>query len=269
MAAYISGCVKARLVALVVAETAVAEHIDDHRPAEALAELRRDLGAIDHRLRIVAVHVEHRCLDHLGNVGRIRRGARIHRRGGKADLVVDDEMHRAAGAMALEARKPETFGDDALAGKRRIAVDQQRHHHRAIGLLGVEDEMPVDRRALVLLGARLAQHHRIDDLEMARIGRQRQMHPVAVELAVRRSTQMVLDVARTFDILRVVGATLELVEQCSMRLHHHLGEDVKPAAMRHAQDDILDAQRAAPLDDLLERRHQRIPSHRARSGARR
>ena len=29
------------------------------------------------------------------------------------------------------------------------------------------DEMAIDRRALVLLGARLAEHHRIDDLEMA------------------------------------------------------------------------------------------------------
>ncbi len=129
---------KARLVAFIVAEAAVAEHVDHHRPAEALPELGRHAADEHHRFRIVAVDVEHRRLDHLGDVGRIRRGARIHRRGGEADLVVDDEMHRAAGAVALEAAEPEAFGDDALAGERRVAVDQQRHHHRAVGRARIE-----------------------------------------------------------------------------------------------------------------------------------
>jgi len=41
------------------------------------------------------------------------------------------------------------------------------------------------RAVLVLLGAHLAERHRIDDLEMRRIGGERQVHLVAVELAVR------------------------------------------------------------------------------------
>ena len=36
---------------------------------ELLAELGRDLGDVDHRFRIVAVDVEDRRLDHLGDVG--------------------------------------------------------------------------------------------------------------------------------------------------------------------------------------------------------
>jgi hypothetical protein len=55
--------------------------------------------------------------------------------------------------------------------------------------------------ALVLLGARLAQHHRIDDFEMRRVGGQRQVHLVAVELAVGRGAEMVLHVARAFDVV--------------------------------------------------------------------
>ena len=84
------------------------------------------------------------------------------------------------------------------------------------------------------------------------------MDLVAVELAVRRGTEVVLHVARALDVVRVEGAALELVEQRAMRLHHHLGQDVEAAAMRHAQDDFLHAQRAAALDDLLERRDQRF-----------
>ena len=84
------------------------------------------------------------------------------RRGGEADLIVDDEMDGAARAMALQPRQAETFGNDALTGECGIAMDQQRHDAGA--LLVVE---------LVLLGARLAEHHRIDDLRHRRDWRSR------------------------------------------------------------------------------------------------
>ena len=170
---------------------------------EFLPELGRDLGGEHHRFRIVAVDVEDRRLDHLGDVGRIRRRARIARIGREADLVVDDEVDRAAGAVALQARQAEAFRHHALAGERRVAMDQQRQHHGAL----------FRRRAvLVLLGAHLAEHHRIDDLEMRRVGGQRQMHLVAVELAVRRGAEVILDVARAFDVVRRRRAALEFVE---------------------------------------------------------
>ena len=212
-----------RLVALVVAEAAIAEHVDHDRLLELLPELGRDLGGEDHRFGIVAVHVEDRRLDHLGDVGRIGRRARVARIGGEADLVVDDEVDRAAGAVALQAGQAEAFRHHALAGERRVAVHQQRHHHGAV----------VRRRAvLVLLGAHLAEHHRIDDLEMRRVGGERQMHLVAVELAVRRGAEVILHVARAFDVVRREGAALELVEQRAVRLAHHLGQHVEAAAMR-------------------------------------
>ena len=69
---------------------------------------------------------------------------------------------------------------------------------------------------------------------------------------------MVLHVARAFDVVGRVGAALELVEDGAMRLGHHLGQHVEPAAMGHAEHDLLHAERAAALDDLLERRDQRF-----------
>ena len=250
------------LVAFVVAEAAVAEHVDDHRPAEALAVFGRDLGDVDHGLRVVAVDVEHRRLDHLGDVGRIGRGARRHRRRREADLVVDDEVDRAAGAVTLQAGQAEAFGDHALAGEGRVAVQQQRQHLGAVGLAR-RHETAVDSALLILLGPGLAEHHRIDDLEVAGVGGQGQMHLVAVELAVGGGAEVVLDVARTFDVRRVEGAALEFVEQRAMRLLHHLGQDVQPAAMGHAEYDILHAQGTATLDDLFERRDQRFAAIKA------
>ena len=60
-----------RLVALVVAVAAVAEHVDHHVLAEGLPEIERQLGDVDDGLGILAVDVEDRHLDHLGDVGAV------------------------------------------------------------------------------------------------------------------------------------------------------------------------------------------------------
>ena len=94
----------------------------------------------------------------------------------EADLVVDDEVDRAAGAVALQTREAETLRHHALAGEGGVTVDQQRQHQRAFARLAA---------VLVLFGAHLAQHDGIDDLEVGRVGREREVHVVAVEGAVR------------------------------------------------------------------------------------
>ena len=43
-----------------------------------------------------------------------------------------------------------------------------------------------------------------------------------------------------------------------MRLGHDLRQHVEPAAMRHADHDLAHAERAAALDDLLQRRDHRF-----------
>ena len=48
------------------------------------------------------------------------------------------------------------------------------------------------------------------------------------------------------------------MEDDAVRLVHHLRQHVEPAAMRHAEHDLFDAERAAALDDLLERRDHRF-----------
>ena len=238
-----------RLVALVVPVAPVAEHVDDDGMLEFLPELGRDLGGEHHRFRIVAVDVKDRRLDHLGDVGRVRRRPRVAGIGGEPDLIVDDEVHGAAGAVPAQSRQPEALRDDALAGEGRVAGNQQRHHHGAVFAGGAE---------LILLGAHLAEHDRIDDLEMRGIGREREVHAVAVELAVGGGAEVILHVARAFDLVRRGGAALELVEDGAVRLAHHLRQHVEPAAVGHADADVFDAERAAALDDLLQRRDHRF-----------
>ena len=71
-------------------------------------------------------------------------------------------MQRAAGSVTAQVGEAEALGDDALARERRVAVDQQRQHRGALDVIVV----------LLLLGADLSQHHRIDDFEMRGIGGQ-------------------------------------------------------------------------------------------------
>ena len=62
-----------RVVALVVAPAAVADHVDDHVAVELLAELERELGHADARLRVVPVDVEDRDLQALRDVRAVVR----------------------------------------------------------------------------------------------------------------------------------------------------------------------------------------------------
>ncbi len=162
--------------------------------------------------------------------------------GGEPDLVVDDDMDRAARAVTLQPGEAEALRHHALACERRVAVEEERQHHRALGVV-----------ELVLLGAHLAEHHGVHDLEVRGVGGQRQVDVVAVELTVGRGAEVILDVARAFDVVRLEGAALELVEDGAQRLAHHLRQHVQAAAVGHAERDVAHAEVAAALDDLLQR----------------
>src|SRR5713226_4255636 len=69
---------------------------------------------------------------------------------------------------------------------------------------------------------------------------------------------MIFDVAGALDRVRIDRPALEFMKQRAVRLAHHLGQYVEASAMRHADDDFLDAEIAAALDDLLQRRNQRF-----------
>ncbi len=146
--------------------------------------------------------------------------------------------------MAAQAGQTEAFGDHALAGEGRVAVEQKRQHLFAL---------PVPH--LILLGADLAKHHGIDALKMRGVGGERQVHAVLVELAVGRGAQVIFHVTRAFDIVGLGGAAAELVEDGAVGLGHDVGEHVEAPAVRHADDDLAHAELAAALDDLLERRN--------------
>src|SRR5258708_29367058 len=63
---------------------------------------------------------------------------------------------------------------------------------------------------------------------------------------------MVFAVAGAFALFGGGGAAFELVENRAVRFANHLRQNVEPAAVRQADDDLFDAERPATLDDLFE-----------------
>ena len=149
------------LVALVMTKSAIAEDVDDNIFVELLAEFGRHFCGMNHGFGIIAVHMENRRFHHQSDVGGVGRRARIRRRCGKADLIVDHDVDRAARAVAFQARQAKAFRHHALARKGSIAVQQHRHGLMAIGIA-----------ELVLFGANLAQHHGIDRFKVGWVGGQ-------------------------------------------------------------------------------------------------
>jgi hypothetical protein len=145
-----------------VPAAAVTHHVDDDVLLELLAELEGELGHPDAGLGVVTVDVEDRRLDHPGDVGGVDRRARRGGRRGEADLVVDDDVDRSAGAVTAQLGLLQGFGHDALPGERCVAVHEDRQHR-----VGVPAEVEA-----VLLGADDAFQDRVDRLEVRGVGRE-------------------------------------------------------------------------------------------------
>ena len=230
------------LVGLVVAVPAEAVHVDEHVALPLLAEVQGELRDHAHGLRVVAVHVEDRGLDHLRHVGAVARRARVPGIRGEADLVVDDEVKGAPGPVAGQLREVEGLRDDSLACDRGVAVDQEGKHKPA--LVGV----PAD----ALPGAGLALHDGIHDLEVGGIGREANLDLLPGGGGQDRLvSQVVLHVAVA---RHGVGDVVlgELLEELVEGLAHDAAKNVEAPAVGHPHDDLLDADVRAVVDHRVE-----------------
>ena len=231
------------IVGLVVSAPAVGDEVDDDVLMEGLAELEGEACHSEDRLGIVAVDVEDRGLHHARHVGGVDARAAVARRGGEADLVVDDDVHGATGAVALQLGEVERLGHHSLAGKRGISVQEQRQDvERAIA------------RELVLLRAHDALENRVDGFEMRGVGGDVHERLVPVDAAVGPArAQVVLHIAGALHGLVAVVA-LELGEDLRVGLAGDIGEDVEAATMRHADGDLDDVITRCGGEDLVEQR---------------
>ena len=154
----------------------------------------------------------------------------------------------AAGAVAAQLRQVQRLGDHALAGERRVAVQEQ-------GQDGVRLAGEVEP---VLLRPHDALEHRVDGLEVGRVRREVDLGGRALlggELAL--GAEVVLDVAGPLDRLRVLLA-LELAEDLAVGLAGDVGQHVEPAAVRHPDADLVHPVVRGAAHDPVEQRDDRL-----------
>ena len=154
------------LVLLVVSEFAETDDVDHHILLELHAVVECQLRHELHRFRVVAIDMENRRFDHFCNVSAISGGACIARIGGSETyLVVDNDMHRAASAVAPRVGEVQGFHDHALACECSIAMHQDRQHLVA-SVIATATLTCLDRTL----------HYRVDDFQVRRIEGQADMH---------------------------------------------------------------------------------------------
>ncbi len=157
-----------RFVALVVSPAPVADQVDQEVLTEDVAIFDRHAHRGQAAFRIVGIDMYDRNLEALGQVTGIAGGTRIARRGREPDLIVRDDVDRAAGGVAGQRRQIQRLGHDALPREGGIAMDEDGH----AGLV-------VPHRFARFVGdiLRSAHHpfdHGVDRFEMARVRRERQ-----------------------------------------------------------------------------------------------
>ena len=244
------------LVQLVVAEAAVADQVDQHVALVALAVGHRDLRGADAGVHVVGVHVDDRDVEAARQVADVVGRARVVRVGGEPDLVVGDDVDRAAGGVAAQGLEVERLGHDALAGEGRVAVDEHRD-----GARGVVARLA--GRAPGLEGAGVALGDGVDLLEVARVGGEldRDRPPAARDVGAL-GAQVVLHVAGGLArvlLARLEGhVALELGEDRLGRAPDDVGDEGEASAVGHAHDDLGGALGGRQLDDLVGDRHERV-----------
>ena len=221
-----------------MAVAAVADDVQHDVTGEAHAEFGGHAGAEHHRFRVVPVHVQDRRLDRFRHIGAIETRVGVCRHRGEADLVVDDQVDRAAGAVADQLAHRQSFVDQSLPSEGRVAMHQNGHHGGP----------PLGVPSPVLARADLADDDGIDRFQVRRIGLQGQMHHPPGDLHVDRGAQMVFHVAGALHVVRLEALAAEFAEHGGQRFLDDVDERVQAAAMRHADGDFLHAALGRGLD---------------------
>ena len=141
------------------------------------------------RFRLLAMDMEDRDHQHPGDIGGVAGGAGVFRQGGEADLVVEDDMDRAAGSVPFQLGEVEGLRHHPLAGKSSVAMHQQR-----------QEPFPAVSADGILMGAAFPFDHRVDRFEMARVEGEGEMQPGDIG----RIPFVIFDVTFTGDAFRLI-----------------------------------------------------------------
>ena len=216
-------------VGFVVSVFAPAVHIDDDIAAKGLAVVEGGFHCCDDGKRIIAVNVENRGLDDFSYVGAVAAGAGVGRGGGETDLVVDDDMDRASGAVALQLGEVKDFRHDSLTGDSGVSMDENGEDALALG---------ISNNALT--GAGFAFDYGINGFQVTGVGSEADFNFVPVlRFAFGFEAEMVLYITVSKNgVGRVVFG--EFTEDVVEGFSEEVSQYVEATPVSHAHDDLVD-----------------------------
>ena len=176
--------------------------------------------------------------------------------GGEADLVVDDQVDRAADPVAQ------------MSDMFRLSATTPWPANAASPWMSTGSREGPGRVDLVLLGPDHAQDHRVDRLEVARVGGQLDRDVLAGLLLtyLPDRAEVVLHVARALDGVGV-DVALELPEDLVVALADDVGQHVEPAAVGHAEHSAVEPVVGRRRQHRVEDAGSPTPRPRARSAS--
>src|SRR5882724_9443376 len=210
-------------------EPAVAVHVDHDVTLELLPELHRQSNHLRNRLRVLAIHMKYRDLQHLGYVRRISAGPGLIGTGGETNLVVYHHVQSSTYGIRAKLAEIQSLLHDSLPSKSGVPMNEQSHPAFA---LGVTDP--------VLFCARASEGDGVNELKMAGIEAKREMNFFAMDRRpIGAVTQMIFYISSVR--LRFPIRISKLAKNSARALAHDIGQHVEPAAMRHTEHDFLNS----------------------------
>ena len=234
-----------RVVDFAVTVAPIADDVDHHIAVEHVAELDGEACHAHDRGQVLAIHVEDGNRQPLGHVGRERRRVQFAIGCGESEQVVVDDVNRAANRVAGQAREVQPFGRDALAGKRTVTVQHDRHDARArpLALARLPRACPPDG-------------HRKHRFEVTRIRHQLRAQVAPAAGSVRAGgTHVVFDVAAAEHALgiRILEAGVEVPDRPPDDVGHH----VQTTTMAHPDERLVETISSGRFEHFVEERNQR------------
>ncbi len=205
---------------------------------------------------VVGIDMNDGDIESLRQIARMPGGPGITHVGGKAHLVIGDDVDCAAGPVPAQRTKIERLGHHALTRERRIAVNDHRQRHGSV----VVRFAPLAR---CLFGAGPAIHDRSDELEVAGVGGQRhRQHLAAPGLVGPLGTMMVLHISGAAVRGELAGldvpSPFEFGKDRFVGATHGVGQHIETAAVGHADHDLAGTLLRGQLDDQIEHGHQHV-----------
>ena len=214
---------------------------------------------LETRHGVVGIHMHDGHFEPFGQVAGVKRATGVAGQGGKADLIVGNDVDGSASRVAIQIGKVKRFGHGSLAGEGGITVDLDGE--RLLRLKAGRTTLGGGRPSR----PRHARHERVNQLQMAGVGRNFDVEhdPIAAGPNPIRPF-VIFHVARLPQIpfiggvANIADGVFELAQNIAVKFVQDVRHHVETAAMSHPNQDGFDRESGGLQNHLVQNRDEHV-----------